>query len=72
MTETMKPTQEEIEQYRQNYQAEVRRINDEPGGEPLSGDDLETALTLSDESIIDLIRQQVQPQKRAYIQMYYN
>ncbi len=68
----MKPTKEQIEQYRLDYQEEIRRLNDEPGGEPLSVEDLEIALTLSDESIIDLMRQQVPPQKRAYIQMYYN
>jgi len=68
-----KVSKEQIEKYRADYQAEIRRINDEPGGEPLSAEDLEIALNrLSDESIIDLMRQEIPPKNVAYIQMYYN
>ena len=66
MTETMaKYSKEEIEK--------IRRINNEPGGRPLIESELENALnSLSDMSIKDLIRQQVPPETRAHIQMYYN
>lgn len=66
-------SKEEIEKYRADYQAEVRRINSEPGGKPLTQSELDEALNgLSDMSIKDLIRQQVPPETRAHIQMYYN
>lgn len=68
-----KYSKEEIEKYRAEYQAEIRRINNEPGGRPLIESELENALnSLSDMSIKDLIRQQVPPETRAHIQMYYN
>lgn len=69
----MKPTKEEIDQYRQAYQAEVRRINDEPGGEPLKDDELKDVLNrVTDELAIDLIRQGIPPDSAAYDFIHYN
>ncbi len=68
-----KYTKEQIEKYRAEYQAEIHRLNDEPGGEPLSAEDLDIALNrYSDESIIDFMRQEIPPKNVAYIQMFYS
>lgn len=67
------PTKEQIEQFRQRYQAEVLRANNEPGSEPIDAEELARMLDdLSDNEIIESIRYGSSPESIAHVTLYYN
>ncbi len=71
--EPIQPTKEQIEKYRQAYQAEIRRIVNEEVNPPYSPEDLETALNwLSDSMIIEDIKYGCSPESTASVYMTYN
>ena len=69
----MKPTQEQIEKYRAEYQAEIQRINQSEGYSPiLNESDLKLALEhLDDKSIEYYLDRGVPASSVANTYMYY-
>ena len=67
------PTKEQIEQFRRQYRAEVLRVSNEPGSEPIEAEELSQILdNLSDNEIIESFRHGSSPESLAHIAIYYN
>ena len=67
------PTKEQIEQFRRQYRAEVLRVSNEPGSEPIEAEELAQILdSLSDNEIIESFRHGSSPESLAHVAIYYN